>query len=61
MAHFAGWREMSHESSLSRPQKHTTHAPDYSPKHKAAQAAASTGHAEAAAAGYGTVGASQPS
>ena len=29
MAHFAGRREISHESSLSGPQKHTTHAPDY--------------------------------
>ena len=30
MAHFAGRREISHESSFSRPQKHTTHAPAYS-------------------------------
>ena len=30
MEHFAGWREIFQKSSLSRPQKHTTHAPDYS-------------------------------
>ena len=29
MAQFAGRREIFHESSCSRPQKHTTHAPDY--------------------------------
>ena len=29
MAHFAGRREIYHESSFGRPHKHATHAPDY--------------------------------